>query len=166
MGYVVLADPPTISLPQCASASTCWISYVEKHTGTALTGKDSLLLSYEITGDNTSFVNDSPNNTCGGPPALSLLIHQIGDTGFAPSMRWFSQERQALAVGRVSWAVPLLLSKWINVNGQSTDQAGFDMALAAQGSIGLVFGGGCFAGHGVAVSAGDATLKIDGLTIQ
>jgi hypothetical protein len=164
---------PSFALPQCASAMTCWVSYVEMHTGIALMGS-SLKLSYTITGNSPTFVNDRPNNTCDpvqNPPALSLLIHRADDLGHSPqydSYRWFvkSSFRVPLALGDFSSEVPLTVDKWINVMGQSTDAAGFAAALVNSGSVGLGLGGGCFAAHGIAVSQGNATLTVNSFTKQ
>jgi len=130
----------------CASASTCWDSYVE-HPAAGIAG--NLVLSWTISG-NPVFVNDSPNNTCGGPASLSLLFRSGGG-------RFFSlfALQTTLAVGSFSMSVPLTADQWINQDG-----AAFNPAAAT--SIGFVLGGGCFSGHGVAVSAGTATLTILG----
>ena len=117
------------------------------------------------------FVNDTPHNkaaACRSPATLVLLIHQIDDHGTLPayqSYRWFSAQRTDLALGTIERNIPLTLPNWINVNGQSTDSAGFAQALANPGSLGIGLGGGCFAAHGVAVSQGSATLTINLLSV-
>jgi len=133
---------PSFDFPNCASAQQCWISYVEMAWKTQLTNSPSVTLNYTITGSNPMFVNDTPHNkaaACRSPATLVLLIHQIDDHGTLPN--------------------------WINVNGQSTDSAGFAQALANPGSLGIGLGGGCFAAHGVAVSQGSATLTINLLSV-
>ncbi len=129
----------------CASASTCWDSYVE-HPAAGIAG--NLTLSWTISG-NPVFVNDTPNNTCGGPAALSLLFRSPG--------RFFSSFdlKVPLAVGSFSMSVPLIADQWINQDGGVFNPA-------AASSIGFVLGGGCFSGHGVAVSSGSATFTIQG----
>ena len=128
----------------CASASTCWDSYVE-HPAAGIAG--NLTLSWTITG-NPVFVNDTPAN-CVGPAALSLLFRSPG--------RFFSlfALKTPLAVGTFSMSVPLTVDQWINVDGGT-----FNPAAAT--SIGFGLGGGCFSAHGVAVSVGTATFTING----
>ena len=165
-GMVPLASP-SFDFPNCASAQQCWISYVEMAWKTQLTNSPSVTLNYTITGSNPMFVNDTPHNkaaACRSPATLVLLIHQIDDHGTLPayqSYRWFSAQRTDLALGTIERNIPLTLPNWINVNGQSTDSAGFAQALANPGSLGIGLGGGCFAAHGVAVSQGSATLTIN-----
>jgi hypothetical protein len=169
-GMVPLASP-SFAFPSCASAQQCWISYVEMAWNTQLTNSPSLTLNYTITGSNPTFVNDTPHNTaaaCRSPATLVLLIHQIDDYGTLPayqSYRWFSAQRTDLALGTIERTIPLTLPNWINVNGQSTDSAGFTQALANPGSHGIGLGSGCFRAHGVAVSQGSATLTINLLSV-
>jgi hypothetical protein len=169
-GMVPLPSP-SFAFPSCASAQQCWISYVEMAWKTPLTNTPSITLNYTITGSNPTFVNDTPHNsaaTCRSPAALVLLIHQAGDYGTLPayqSYRWFSAQRMELTLGAIERTIPLTLPNWINVNGQSTDSAGFAQALANPGSLGIGLGGGCFAAHGVAVSQGSATLTINLLNV-
>jgi hypothetical protein len=161
---IVPLAAPMFALPQCASASTCWISYVEYASGPIVGG--NLVLDYTIAGSNPVFVNDSPGNTCQPPnPAISLLIHQRGDTGLWNWGRIFSAQRSPLALGSAALKVPLVDSAWIGVDGTiAPGQVALQMVQAQ--SIGFVLGGGCFAGHGVAVSSGSALLTINGLSTQ
>jgi hypothetical protein len=162
---------PSFAFPSCASAQQCWISYVEMSWKTPLTNSPSVTLNYTITGLNPTFVNDTHDNLaapCRSPATLVLLIHAAGDYGTLPvyrSYRWFSAQRMDLALGTTERTIPLTLPNWINVNGQSTDSAGFAQALANPGSLGIGLGGGCFAAHGVAVSQGSATLTINSLGV-
>ncbi len=128
------------------SASTNWISYIE-HPAVTIAG--NLELSWTVTGSSPEFVNDTPNNTCGGPAAVSLIFRNPG--------RFFSLSslQVPLALGSFSLSVPLTADKWINQDG-----GGFSPAVI--NSFGFVLGGGCFAGHGVAVASGSATITIQG----
>ena len=129
----------------CASASVCWDSYVE-HPAAGISG--NLTLSWTIAG-NPTFVNDSPGNTCGGVPSVSLLIRTPG--------RFFSlfALQTPLALGSFSMSVPLTVDKWINVDGGT-----FNPSTAT--TIGFGLGGGCYSAHGIAVSVGSATFTING----
>jgi len=159
--------------PVCASASVCWVSYVEKPWTIPLAGKASVSLSYSITGTTPVFNNQSPGNICGGPPALSLLLHQAGDNmsgqGQYNWYRWFSwPEAQPLALGDFTVTVPLTVDKWVPVFNSTPDQnaAGFATAIANMGQIGFGLGGGCFAAHGVAITSGSARIVIRGMSAQ
>jgi hypothetical protein len=153
---------------QCTSASTCWDSYVEVPLLVSVNGAQTYTLTYTITGDNPVWVNDSANNTCGGPSTLRLFLHKQGDVGVDHSSRWYSGNAfaQKLELGLNITKVPFVLANWINTDGQSTDALGFSTAMTHLGSVGFVFGGGCFAGHGVAVSSGSASFQIQTATIQ
>jgi hypothetical protein len=70
-----------------------------------------------------------------------------------------------------SYTVSLDPSNWIGVygqtgNGSATALAAFKATIANMGDIGLVFGGGCFAGHGVYLDAGSATFNLLGIAIK
>src|SRR5262249_46466902 len=152
--------------PVCASAQTCWISYVELPYTTALHGLATL--NWAITGSSPKFINDRVGNSCGGPEALSLFFHMAGDTGVLQYGRWFSHSKYQvpLALGSFELKVPISLPEWIDVYGQSTNAAGFAQATEHPGSIGFVLGGGCFAGHGVAIRQGSAKFQINGMMVQ
>lgn len=72
------------------------------------------------------------------------------------SYRWFSRDALTLKAGEQSMTVPLQVSSWINVNGQSSDGTGFQAAIYDPQAVGLTFGGGCFKGHGVNIDKGSA----------
>jgi hypothetical protein len=150
---------------QCASALTCWDSYVEVLWSADISGVKSVTFKYEITGNNPVWVNDSKGNTCGGAAALSLLLHRSGDQSLmTPTYRLFSSaaHMQILAVGKNIFSVPVDQSNWANVYGE----ANFGDTLYNIGSVGFTLGGGCFAGHGVAVSSGSAKFQIIDYEIQ
>ena len=97
------------------------------------------------------------DNNCDPPANFSLFIQQQGDTLTAaePYKRWWSAEMAPLKAGAGSMTVPLNKGgKWLSVFGERGDAssaaaAGFAMAKANLGALGLTFGGGCFRGHGV-----------------
>jgi hypothetical protein len=129
----------------------------------------AITFSYTITGIDPVFVNDTPGNTCSPPnPALSLYLRWSGDPGFTnPLSRWFSIARAPLALGPSTFTVGLHdASIWTPVYGGTGTSIAFSQTLASIGSLGFVMGGGCFAGHGVAVSSGRATLTIDSYEIK
>ncbi len=57
------------------------------------------------------------------------------------------------------------LDQWVSVLGEKANASaaatvGFKQAMANLGNVGFAFGGGCFYGHGVRVSHGDARFQI------
>jgi hypothetical protein len=115
------------------------------------------------------------SNTCPGGPTVRLLLARRGRLTDAlgatlPYTRWYSAPI-ALTPGPHALAVPLTGDAWTDVFGHRGDAAtpppgqsgapadGFRAALAAP-RVGLVFGGGCFAGHGVGVLGGEATFTL------
>jgi hypothetical protein len=73
--------------------------------------------------------------------------------------------------GDVTMTVPLTPDQWSSVyrkvgNLNSSTLAGFQDALANLGDVGMTFGGGCFAGHGVNVSGGTARFVLISYTIS
>jgi hypothetical protein len=142
-------DPSKLSLP-------CSVNYVER-PWVPLIGKQSVTLKYEITGTDPVFsFQTNPNNVCPGDASLSLLLHRAGDNLSFQYHRWFSQSSaKKLQLGRFEYAVPLQMSSWTPVYPPGI-QTLFDQALAEIATIGFVLGGGCFAGHGVALTGGSA----------
>lgn len=97
-----------------------------------------------------------PANTClPGDGSFRLFLQRIGDPmdlSQGPSMRFWSPPT-TLKSGAQSMTVDLDQLIWTNVSGQH-DANGFSAVLANLGSIGVTFGGGCFAGHGVNLNSG------------
>lgn len=158
---------------QAPTASLAWDSYVEVPLPAGLNGSETFTLTFTITGADPVFVHDSPNNTTDGPTTLRLLLHRRGDNmsglGAFEFYRFFSANEfdVQLALGQRTISVPLAPHNWISVFGKRGDATpDFAAALANIGSVGFVLGGGNFAGHGVAVSTGSASLQIDAATIQ
>jgi hypothetical protein len=163
----------SFAFPQCSgSPLPCSVGYIEHGWGT-VTGK-MITLRYEITGNNPVFdFHTNSNNTCEPPPPsgdwpnISLLIHRAGDDLSKPFFRYYSVDKRVLAVGADQLAVPIDASAWINaLDGTPADAPDFNLALTNVGSLGFVFGGGCFRAHGVAITSGDATFSIKDFVVQ
>jgi len=97
------------------------------------------------------------------PATFRLLIERQNDNLSDPNGRWWSQasmydlgshDNQTLTI-----SVPLTSDQWTNVVGQQDAQA-FAQTLADIGWVGLTFGGQYFAGHGVAISSGNAKFVL------
>lgn len=81
-------------------------------------------------------------------------------------LRWWSNPVAiVLAQGTYTISVPYTPSAWTSVYGvRGTDSQeatdGFNYVLNHLGKVGFTFGGGCFFGHGVWTSGGDARLTV------
>lgn len=95
-----------------------------------------------------TFEWDTSNNKCPGPAHVALYLQRQGDDMVKPSYRFWSKF-YPLATG--SQSLQLIWQNWTNVDGQP-DPTGFAQAIADPQAIGVTFGGGCFAGHGVWVN--------------
>lgn len=155
--------------PQAATASNAWISYVERQPHQLASVGQTLTLDYTITGDNPVFNHASPGNIADGDSTIRLFLHQTGDDlsgqGASNYYRQFSTDNHVLQLGRYTLSVPLTSDHWTPVYPPNTD-TGFASCLANLGAVGFVFGGGYFAGHGVAVSSGNATFTINSMVIS
>ena len=163
-------NPRAISGGSFVMASSGHDDYVEAGVSGALALGGSYSLTYTISGDNPAWIVPAPGACTPVVPQLRLLLHQAGDNwsgaGAFETYRWYSTTAVPLALGTRTVVVGLALGNWTDVLGQQTDAAGFAAAFGSIGSLGFVFGGGCFAGHGVAVSSGTATFSIGGATID
>ena len=105
------------------------------------------------------------DNTCDGSSRAHLYLQRRGDGGTAAyeHYRWFSQPLSIeLKPGPFALTVPLTGDNWISVLGRSGAivPAEFDATGADLARVGLTFGGGCFAGHGVRVTGGSARFVL------
>jgi hypothetical protein len=111
-------------------------------------------------------------NTCANPAHARLLFARTGWSKGGEFYRWWANSNAyKLAPGGAALTVPLIPNQWSSVFGKlgSHDAAsldGFRSALKNVGQVGLVFGGGCFFGHGVSVSGGSAKFIMTNYGIQ
>jgi hypothetical protein len=103
------------------------------------------------------------DNTCDYPAHVRYILQRRGDDLSAKSefYRWFSSSGVKLEEGSADLTVPLTPDQWVSVSGKRGDsnesaRMGFQQALRKLGNVGLVYGGGCFYGHGVNVIGGSA----------
>jgi hypothetical protein len=134
-------------------------SYVEAKISVATTGTPVFVYNLE------------PGNTCIYPAHVRLLLQEQGDdlsgTNGKQYFRWWSTSiAYQLAPGEADLSASLSdLDQWISVFGEKANAnaaatAGFKQAIANLGSVGFAFGGGCFYGHGVRVSDGNARFAV------
>lgn len=124
-----------------------------------------ITLNYTVTGYASFGVADNADI----PPAkIRLFIWQANDTG-SNTFRWWCGAPMDLVAGdNQIMSCPLDPAVWSDVNGQSglDQKAGFSAALANPYAMGFTFGGQYFAGHGVWVTVGAASFKVNSFTIQ
>jgi hypothetical protein len=150
--------------PQGDPASS-YISYVEVQLPVRLNGAQSMSVTWTVEGTgNFLCTSCAPGTT----PTIRLLLHQAGDTLAATPgsplayYRWFSIP-QTLQAGTYTLTVPFVISQWIPVY-QPADPLGFSTAMTHLGSVGVCFGGGDFACHGV--SSDGSAFQINAVSID
>lgn len=141
------------------------VHYLTQGRKTAISGTMTLTANVLLTG-NPVFVSSDPNsNACPGGAHVDLYFQRAGDDGQNEFYRWFANTRQSIVSGELTYAVPLVVDNWGDVYARR-DAAQFAAAMASPQAVGMTFGVGCFAGHGVYVTGGQATFTIKSFTIQ
>jgi hypothetical protein len=142
-----------------------------------------ITITYQVTatpgtvfGARTESDNNCYNNEGKLQTHFSFIVARSGDAalGFPDGYRWFSPANFVPVMPTnsiASYTVSLDPSNWIGVYGEvgnssATALAAFRATLADMGNIGLVFGGGCFSGHGIYLDAGSATFNLLGIAIN
>ncbi len=120
---------------------------------------------FEITKDaQLNYQSDIDNTDKTTPAGFRPFIKSGPWSMMGAPHRWWSRQRVDLSPTdtRRSLGVSLDPSNWFNVNGHDGDSpgSGYLEALARPAYLGLTFGGGFFAGHGVNVSNGNARFHL------
>jgi hypothetical protein len=159
------------------NVSTCpHVDYVTATYITPIVGS-SLSMTFSIAvGPNTGFdYHTAANNTCVNPANFRFLIERTDDAGlYQPYYRWWSHDisYQLQPIdGSLTLTVPLTPDRWSSAlgeigNASAAATAGFADTLNNVGLIGITFGGGCFAGHGVYLNSGTATFTVTDFRIN
>jgi hypothetical protein len=166
-------DLPSHPRTQCDDPSCPQVHYVTTAYTKALASTSSMAMTLSIT-TSPGVVFDyhtEASNTCPGSATVRLYFQQQGDdlTITHATYRWFSNPFVlAPTNGGVTFAVSLRGDQWTDVNGMTGIQQpdGFAAALAHPANVGMTFGGGCFAGHGVFIDSGTATFTVTGFSIN
>ncbi len=120
----------------------------------------------------------APDNTCEGAPSSARLFLQrrgddmSGTPGTTEFYRWWNVNGLPLRAGSDTMLGSLTNpAEWSSVLGRRGDSspeatAAFNAAIADLGAVGLTFGGGCFYGHGVRMTQGNARFDVTGFTLQ
>jgi hypothetical protein len=129
------------------------------------------------TGTPVFVYNHRSDDTCAYPAHVRLLLQEKGDdlsgTNGKQYFRWWSNSAAyQLAAGPAKLRASLTnFDQWTSVFGEKANAsaaaaAGFQQALANLGNVGFSFGGGCFYGHGVRVSAGGARFAVTSYAVK
>ena len=128
----------------------------------------TVTLVYSIDGGIPVWGVSDPNDV---PPAtMHLFLWRSGDdlscNGVMASYRFWAPSGVTLKLGDNQTLSSVLdPSVWTNCYGQH-DTSGFAWALENAMGIGYTFGGQNFAGHGVYLSRGSATFKVNSYTVR
>jgi hypothetical protein len=148
--------------PDCPS-----VHYLLTKAGGSLAGR-SFRMTIEISGSAEFRSKLEPTNICERPASVRLLVERRGDDLTKEFYRWWSNPQAIiLATGQHSITVPLTPDQWSSVLGKKGSAAPLEFAEALRGvdKVGMTFGGGCFFGHGVNVSGGEATFTLKDFAI-
>jgi hypothetical protein len=103
------------------------------------------------------------------PPNFRFFFHGLASDWQDPDARWWTQNaRVVLERGEWRLRAPLIPSEWSNVNGRNGASRAnkFMAALQSAVSLGITFGQGRVAGHGVSVLTGNAVLCVEKFTVE
>ena len=146
----------------------CKAGYMVKGWSGAITEGKTFSMRYRIEGsDGVVFRYDTnPNNTC-GPGYPGITGFYIVSATDANNGRFYLQNQYAseLKLESKTFSVVVSPQYWTGVYGTVNAQA-WSATLANVGGVGFVFGGGCFAAHGVNVSGGSAKFTLDEFVVQ
>jgi hypothetical protein len=139
-----------------------------------LTAAESLSATFKLITTGTPVFNYvfERSNTCVRPAHTRLWFARPGWNQGGEFFRWWARSiAYQLGAGTSTLRVPLTPDQWTSVFGKAGNHgpaalAGFADALRDTGQVGLVFGGGCFLGHGVNVSRGTARFILTDYRIR
>jgi hypothetical protein len=117
---------------------------------------------------------NQPGGGCAAPPNVKILLEAANDDLSTPTLRWWSNPiaidltQAAASDTPVTITVPVTPDQWSNVAGQFGIANPMAFALVANnpGIVGITFGGGCFAGHGVYAMGGAATFTLKSFNVE
>jgi len=156
---------PNFNISTCPHVDYVTASYITPIVGSSL----SMTFSIAVGPDTVFDYHTAANNTCVSPANFRFMIEHMDDAGlYQPYYRWWSHDisyRLQPTNGSLTLTVPLTPDQWSSVlgeigNASAAAAAGFADTLKNVGLIGMTFGGGCFAGHGVYLNSGNATFTV------
>jgi hypothetical protein len=158
------------SYPACAQTVTCnsLNTIDEPYSGKPPSHQISMTFSVTTTGTPRFNYLLNSDNTCVNSAQVRLFMERNGDNGYSDYYRWYSETGYSLPVAaytQVTFTIPLTYTQWGSVYGHQ-NQTEFSNSLKSIANVGMVYGGGCFAGHGVSVSNGTAKFTLISYTVS
>ena len=182
---------PVIAFTFNDAASGLFDGYLMTSTGIApMAYGQTITINFEVDTTGAPVLNgkNADDNTCPFPPPS---VHVYLSSAYAPEQfispewqRWFTSVAPyitTLAPGKFTMSIPLTpTGVWTDVYGNTPGDTinlfGFDglaETLAVPTTMGITFGGGCFAAHGVQVNdnpdgspTGTVTIKVLSIQVQ
>jgi hypothetical protein len=129
----------------------------------------TLTLTFSVDGSNPVWQNN-PNGGDSGAPTMHLFLWRKGDdlscNGDLAQYRMFAARTPLVLGDNQIISVPLATDTWTGCYAaHSTDAQWSDLLNNLLGA-GFTFGGQNFAGHGLYLSTGSATFKVNSFTVQ
>jgi len=161
---------PTNVNPPLTQTGTNHVNYIVKSVAPLTTAK-SITFGFTVaqTANAAYYYKFEPTNTCPTPGSVTPYFQQVADNGQEDTYRfWANSYKTPIVPGTHNVTVLFDPTKWGSVFGHvaSTVLAGWQAALANPQAIGMTFGGGCFDGHGLALSAGSSTFTLNSFTVN
>jgi hypothetical protein len=150
------------------------VNYVTNSYTESVSHNVSMTFQILTTGAPTFNYMMETGNTCATSATVRLFLERKNDDLSQEFYRWWANsaiyDLQPTSEN-VTMTVPLTPDQWSSVYGKpgnlnATTLAGFHDALTNLGHVGMTFGGGCFAGHGVNVSGGSARFALISYSIS
>jgi hypothetical protein len=150
------------------------VNYVTNSYTESVSHNVSMTFQILTTGAPTFNYMMETGNTCATSATVRLFLQRKNDDLSQEFYRWWANsaiyDLQPTSEN-VTMTVPLTPDQWSSVYGKpgnlnATTLAGFHDALTNLGHVGMTFGGGCFAGHGVNVSGGSARFALISYSIS
>lgn len=141
------------------------LSYLVSNDNLSL--NNSIQISGKIKLSNDCVLNYKTEsiNTCESPAKMRVML--LG--GYSGKFnRWFSREGVLIKNGRFTLSLDLFPKNWVSVFGKNgADYEGkFKKIVNGRTQIGLVFGGGCFYGHGIECESGSLQIEISNIKFK
>ena len=136
----------------------------------------TLTLNYDVTGNNPvraqTPASGGNSQTDTNPPTITLFLWRNGEDlacgqsgNLTASYRMWTAKTELVLGPNQTVSAVLDPNVWTNCWGLH-DPAGFLAALADELGLGFTFGGQSFDGHGIYLSSGTATFKINSFTVK
>lgn len=142
--------------------------YVTKR-GTSLTGKTSIRMKLRFEGSGVFDAAGSDVPPCHFRPYFQRSGDDWqGTTGTTEFYRWWCNSKVTpISFGSFTVEAPIDPAQWGSVMGKSGTVAGskWTAALANVSAIGFTMGGKSFAGHGVMMASGSASLVLESFSV-